>query len=97
MSCACSRLFALEPTENSSLHHGFTSESRIFAGVSPVSAMALLSGHHFEFVDSTFKVSQDASACASRDSFPLIINGVQFIIILFKFKISLPSLDHTVN
>ena len=45
--------FALEPTENSSRHHGFTRESRIFAGVSPLSTMALPSGRHFEFVDST--------------------------------------------
>ena len=48
-----SSLFALEPTENSSRHHGFTRESRIFAGVSPLSTMALPNGHHFEFVDST--------------------------------------------
>ena len=53
MSCACSSLFALEPPENSSRHHGFTRESIIFAGVSPLSTMALPSGHHFELVDST--------------------------------------------
>ena len=53
MSCACSSLFALEPTENSSCHHGFTRESRKLAGVSPLSTMALPSGHHFEFVDLT--------------------------------------------
>ena len=33
----------------------FTRESRIFAGVSFLSTMALPSGHHFEFVDSTWK------------------------------------------
>ena len=31
MSCACSSLFALALTENSSRHYGFTRESRIFA------------------------------------------------------------------
>ena len=31
MSCACSGLFALVLTENSSRHYGFTRESRFFA------------------------------------------------------------------
>ena len=31
MSCACSSLFALALTENSSRHYGFTRESHIFA------------------------------------------------------------------
>ena len=31
MSCACSSLFALALTENSSCHYGFMRESRIFA------------------------------------------------------------------